>query len=253
MLILFRIVGMFRNRTQSTSTQQTSATARIRNRLSVTVLSSAMVVGGLGLTAVAAASQYHAPQPSKLTAGHVNPYKYYPQDQVASEASVQQSVGPVLPKSEPLSISIPAIKVNSNLQYLGRNPNGTIQVPAPGPKYNEAAWYKYSPTPGELGPSVIEGHIDSAAEGPSVFFELGALKPGNKIYVNLKDGTTAIFTVTAVRQYPKSAFPTSTVYSNTDFAALRLISCSGVFDHATRSYLSDTVVFAALSSSKPTS
>lgn len=244
---------MFRNRAQSRSKEQTSITTRVRNKLSVTVLSSATVVAGLGLIAVAAASQYHAPQPTKSAAGHVNPYKYYPQDKVASEASIQQIVGPVLARSDPLSISIPAIKVNSNLQYLGRNPNGTIQVPSPGPKYNEAAWYKYSPTPGEVGPSIIEGHIDSAAEGPSVFFELGALKPGNKIYVNLKDGTTAVFTVTAVRQYPKSAFPTSTVYSNTNFAALRLISCSGVFDHTTRSYLSDTVVFAALSSSKPTS
>jgi hypothetical protein len=244
---------MFRNRAQSTSKEQTSITTRIRNKLSVTVLSSATVAAGLGLIAVAAASQYHAPQPAKSAAGHVNPYKYYPLDKVAYEDSVQQIVGPVLARSDPLSISIPAVKVNSNLQYLGRNPNGTIQVPSPGPKYNEAAWYKYSPTPGEVGPSIIEGHIDSAAEGPSVFFELGALKPGNKIYVNLKDGTTAVFTVTAVRQYPKSAFPTSTVYSNTNFAALRLISCSGVFDHVTRSYLSNTVVFAVLSSSKPTS
>lgn len=244
---------MFRDKSQTISKGLSSIASRTRNKLSIAVFSSAMVVTGVGLIGVASASQYHAPQPGKLATGHVNPYKYYPQDKVASEASLLQTVGPVLARSDPLSISIPAIKVNSNLQYLGRNANGTIQVPAPGPKYNEAAWYKYSPTPGEVGPSVIEGHIDSAAQGPSVFFELGALKPGDKIYVNLKDGTTAVFTVTAVRQYPKSAFPTSTVYGNTDFAALRLISCSGVFDHTTRSYLSDTVVFAALSSSSPTS
>lgn len=235
-----------------------SVVKRLKGKFSVVVVASLMLVAGLGLIGVAYSAQYHAPQPKKSAAGHIDPYKtfvpssskYYPLDKATAQDSLQSSVGPVLPKSDPVSISIPAIKVNSNLQYLGLNPNGTIQVPSPGPKYNEAAWYKYSPTPGEVGPSVIEGHIDSAADGPSIFFYLGALKPGNHIYVTLKDGTKAVFTVTAVRQYPKTSFPTAAVYGNTNFAALRLISCSGVFDHATKQYLSDTVVFAELTSSQ---
>ncbi|MGH9069375.1 MAG: class F sortase [Acidimicrobiales bacterium] len=151
----------------------------------------------------------------------------------------------------PVSVSIPAIHVQSNLQVVGLNSNGTIQVPQPGPHYNEAAWYKYSPTPGQVGPSIIEGHIDSAAEGPSVFFRLGALKPGEKVDVTLADKTVAVFTITGVRQYRKAAFPTATVYGNTNFAALRLLSCGGSFDHATGHYLSNTVVFASLTSSHP--
>lgn len=233
-----------------------SVSSLIRSKVSSTVLASAMLVSGLGLIGVAYSAQYHAPQPKKSAAGHIDPYKSrianssnYALDNATAQDSIQRTIGPVLAKSDPLSISIPAIKVKSSLQYLGLNSNGTIQVPSPGPKYNEAAWYKYSPTPGQVGPSVIEGHIDSAAEGPSVFFYLGALKPGNHIYIKLKDGTTAVFTVTAVRQYPKTSFPTSEVYGNTNFAALRLISCSGVFDHATKQYLSDTVVFAELTSS----
>jgi hypothetical protein len=157
--------------------------------------------------------------------------------------------GPVVAASAPVAIAIPAIAVNSGLQPLGLNPDGTLQVPQPGPLYNEAAWYKYSPTPGQPGPSVIEGHIDSAADGPSVFFRLGALKPGDQIDVTLADRTVAVFTVTGVRQYPKDAFPTATVYGNTDFAALRLVTCGGAFDSVTRSYKANTVVFAALTSS----
>ncbi|MGH9102658.1 MAG: class F sortase, partial [Acidimicrobiales bacterium] len=162
-------------------------------------------------------------------------------------------IGPTLARSLPVSIDLPSIGVHSSLQYVGLNPDGTIAVPQPGPKYNEAAWYKYSPTPGQVGPSVIEGHIDSAAEGPSVFFRLGALKPGDTADVTLADGTVAVFRITGVRQYPKASFPTHTVYGNTDFAALRLLTCGGSFDYTTHHYLSNTVVFASLTGSHPAS
>lgn len=157
----------------------------------------------------------------------------------------------MLSASKPVAIAIPALGVQSSLQPLGLNPDGTLQVPQPGPLYNEAAWYKYSPTPGRPGPSIIEGHIDSAADGPSVFFRLGALKPGDQIDVTLADQTVAVFSVTGVRLYPKSAFPTATVYGHTNFAALRVLTCGGSFDHAAHSYTANTVVFAALTSSHP--
>jgi len=154
-------------------------------------------------------------------------------------------------RSQPLSIAIPAIGVQSDLLQLGMNPTGTIEVPPLGntPETNEAAWFDDSPTPGEVGPSVIEGHIDSAYQGPSVFFRLGALVPGDTIDVTLADGTVAVFTVTGVRQYPKTGFPTQVVYGNTNFAALRLITCGGTFDYTTHQYLANTVVFASLTSS----
>lgn len=164
-------------------------------------------------------------------------------------------VGPTLARSVPVSIAIPAIGVHSALLDLGLNPTGTIEVPPLGstPQTNEAAWFGGSPTPGSVGPSVIEGHIDSAYQGPSVFFELGALVPGDTVDVTLADGAVAVFTVTGVRQYSKASFPTGVVYGNTDFAALRLITCGGTFDTTTHQYLSNTVVFASLTSSQPAS
>jgi sortase (surface protein transpeptidase) len=159
---------------------------------------------------------------------------------------VPRVVGPVLPSSKPIALDIPAIGVHSALQHLGLTAQQTLQVPAPGPSYNDAAWYKYSPTPGSVGPAVILGHVDSAAQGPSVFFRLGDLRPGERLLVIRADGLAAGFVVNGVRRYPKDRFPTRLVYGNTDHAALRLITCGGPFDHATGRYLDNIVVFASL-------
>jgi sortase (surface protein transpeptidase) len=150
----------------------------------------------------------------------------------------------------PVSVRIPAIGVNSRLLHLGLNPDGTVKVPSIQTSAGLAAWYKYSATPGQIGSSVIEGHVDST-RGPAVFFRLGALRPGNTIDVTLANGVTAVFRVTGVREYAKSRFPARTIYGTADFAALRLITCGGAFDYVTGHYLSSTVVFASLVSSRP--
>ncbi len=191
-----------------------------------------LLVGGAITVGIAALSQHHAPQPSAATAGAIGP-------PVAKGPSVRRSV--------PMSVDIPAIGVHSELLRLGLNADGTIQVPSLATSADEAAWYMYSPTPGQIGASVIEGHVDSY-RGPAVFFRLGALRPGDVIDVTLADGVTAIFRVTGVRDYAKVKFPTGIIYGPTDYAALRLITCGGTFDPATGHYLSSTVVFASLTS-----
>lgn len=188
-----------------------------------------LIIGGGGAVAGALLSQQHAPQPAAAAAG----------------VTGTSGRGPSLPRSMPVSIDIPAIDVNSKLLRLGLNPDGTIEVPSLTSDADLAAWYKYSATPGEIGTSVIEGHVDSYI-GPAVFFRLGALKPGDTIDVTLADGDTAIFRVTGVREYLKANFPDKVIYGGADFAALRLITCGGAFDYSTRHYLSSTVVFASL-------
>lgn len=178
---------------------------------------------------VAALSQQHAPQPS-----------------AAAEGVVSARRGPSLRRSMPVAVSIPAISVHSKLLRLGRNTDGSIQVPPLPGGANLAAWYKYSATPGQIGASVIEGHVDSTS-GPAIFFRLGALRPGDTVDVTLADGIIATFRVTGVREYPKISFPAKRIYGATDYAALRLITCGGTFDYGTGHYLSSTVVFASLS------
>jgi sortase (surface protein transpeptidase) len=153
--------------------------------------------------------------------------------------------GPVLRRSRPVALRIPAIAVDSPLRALGLNPDHTVQVP-PLTRVSYAGWYEYSPTPGSVGPSVILGHIDSAAYGPGVFFRLGDLRQRDKVYVARADGTVAVFEVERVVEYRKNRFPTLQVYGNVDHAALRLITCGGKFDFSTHNYQDNIVAYAAL-------
>lgn len=146
--------------------------------------------------------------------------------------------------SVPVRISIPTLHVSSTIIRLGLNSDGTMQVPS-GP--GKAGWYVHGPTPGELGPAVIAAHV-TWNRTPDVFFRLGAVKPGDQVKVSRRDGSTAIFEITKVAQYAKKDFPTKAVYGTTDHAALRLITCGGVFDGENNRYLDNVVAYAELRS-----
>jgi sortase (surface protein transpeptidase) len=133
---------------------------------------------------------------------------------------------------------------------LGLNADGTIAVPPLGHDA-PAGWYRYLPTPGEVGPAVILGHVDTASDGPAVFYRLRDLRRGDTITVRRLDGGTAVFTVTQVAQYPKLAFPTETVYGAVDHPALRLITCGGTFDPIHRQYRGNVIAYAALTATTP--
>jgi sortase (surface protein transpeptidase) len=150
-----------------------------------------------------------------------------------------------LAASVPTSIDIPAIGVRSAVLPIGTTPGGALAVPK-GPNIDKAAWYENSVTPGQTGPSVIEGHVDTV-DGPSVFFNLGDLRPDDTIKVTRADDKVAIFTVDAVRAYEsKAEFPTTAVYGgDLSTPTLRLITCSN-FDDSIGHYLGNTVVFAHL-------
>src|SRR6201987_2590606 len=192
-----------------------------------------LVFGGAVALLVALLTQQHAPSPAASAAGRVGP-------DGAKEQALHQS--------PPVAVSIPAIGVKSKLLHLGLNKDGTIQVPDLNTSANEAAWYKYSATPGQIGTSVIEGHVDSYG-GPAVFYRLGALRPGNRVSVTLADGITAVFRVTGVREYAKDKYPANIIYGHANYAALRVITCGGDFDSSTGHYLNSVVVFASLVSS----
>lgn len=151
---------------------------------------------------------------------------------------------PELPASPPTRIAIPAVGVDSAVNPVGLNPDGTVQVPAPGPLYDQAAWYSGSARPGQRGPAVILGHIDSAATGPSVFYRLSALRPLDEFTVTRADGRTLVYRVNSVKSYPKDAFPSQAVYGPTTRPEMRLITCGGAFDDRARSYVDNTVVYA---------
>jgi sortase (surface protein transpeptidase) len=145
-----------------------------------------------------------------------------------------------LPLSAPVRLEIPAIEVSSSLVRLGLNPDGTMQVPG---DFRVAGWFTGAPQPGQLGPAVIAGHVDSTT-GPAVFYRLRELHPGDEVRVVRADHRVVRFRVDALASYPKQALPDDAVYGATTTPALRLITCSGSFDRSRRSYRDNLVVSA---------
>jgi sortase (surface protein transpeptidase) len=153
-----------------------------------------------------------------------------------------------LGRSEPVHLAIPAIGVSTGLVPLGLNQDGTIAVPPLG-RAAPAGWYRYLATPGEVGPAVILGHVDSARDGPAVFYRLIDLRAGDQVSVRRADGQTAVFTVTRVEEYAKSHFPTGAVYGAQGHPELRLVTCGGEFDKVHRQYRGNVVVYATFTAS----
>ncbi|WP_083502591.1 class F sortase [Sphaerimonospora mesophila] len=151
-------------------------------------------------------------------------------------------------KGRPTRISIPSIGVSAPVGSIGVDKNGEIEAP-PLSKPNLTGWYRFGPAPGDQGPAVILGHVNTR-RGAAVFSRVRELKRGNKIAVRRADGKTAIFTVDGVEQVSKLKFPTNRVYSNTATASLRLVTCGGVFNAKAHHYTDNIIVYATLTSTR---
>ncbi|WP_164983968.1 sortase domain-bontaining protein, partial [Cellulomonas endophytica] len=111
--------------------------------------------------------------------------------------------------------------------------------------WQRAGWYREGVVPGDVGPAVVAGHVDSS-DGPAVFVGLERLAPGDPVVVTLSDGSTRTFLVDDALRAPKAEFPTSEVYRTTPTPQLRLITCDGDFDRTTGHYVDNLVVRATL-------
>jgi len=139
----------------------------------------------------------------------------------------------------PTRLRIPVIGVDAPLEELALDAAGTLGGPV---RFADAGWYAAGTVPGEVGPAVIAGHVDSKT-GPAVFYRLAQLHSGDVVEV-ARGGTWLEFRVVGIERYPKNRFPRYRVYGPTPDPQLRLITCGGVFDHARGSYLDNTVVYA---------
>ena len=148
---------------------------------------------------------------------------------------------PVVARSVPIAVRIPAIGLAVWLTQLGLNANGTVEVPT---NVQAPGWFSPGPSPGQVGSAVMLGHVDSY-QGPGVFFQLRTLQPGDQINVNLADGVVVTFKVTSVVMYQKTQFPDQQVYGSNGSSALQLVTCGGTFDPQTGHYLSNVVVYSS--------
>lgn len=167
----------------------------------------------------------------------------------AADLSADLGAGPVVAvaavartSSPPVALEVPDLGLDTRLTGTRTGRDGALQVPADA---SRAAWYVDGPAPGDLGPAVLVGHLDSR-EGPGVFQGLTGLGPGDRLSVRRADGTEVEFAVAEVRTYAKREFPTERIYAGDGRASLRIITCGGAFDAETGRYRSNTVVFADL-------
>ena len=146
------------------------------------------------------------------------------------------------PAPPPVRLRIPRMHVDERLVGLRVQADGTLASPA---DFDDPGWYRDGVAPGDRGPAVIVGHVDSF-DGPAVFFKLETLRPGDQARVRRADGTTVIFVVDRVERFAKDSFPTEQVYGATKGPELRLITCGGGFNETTRHYDDNVVAFASL-------
>ncbi len=142
--------------------------------------------------------------------------------------------------ADPMRVYAEAIGVDAPIIPLGLDGSGALEVPD---DVDDTGWWTGGPEPGEQGPAVIAGHVDST-RGPAVFYRLGELQPGDLVDVIRTDGSRVEFTVQRIERHTKAAFPTESVYAPTAGAELRLVTCGGAFDRSSGHYVDNVIVFA---------
>jgi hypothetical protein len=140
---------------------------------------------------------------------------------------------------KPVSIAIPAVGIDARVVPVGLRADRTMEVP----EVDLAGWYEPGPRPGEAGPAVIVGHVDSR-HGPAVFSRLGELRQGDRIAVGQQGGAARSFLVERIERSPKEALPVGRIWHRTRQPVLRLITCGGSFDRSTGHYRDNVIVYA---------
>ncbi|WP_317454092.1 class F sortase [Streptomyces sp. TRM68416] len=151
-----------------------------------------------------------------------------------------------LGRALPQRIDIPGLGVQAPVVARGLDGLGAVDPP-PFDQPGVVGWYAAGAAPGAAGPALLVGHVDTETR-PAVFYRLSALRPGRPVRVVRADGTVAEFTVDDVRVVARDRFDARQAYGAREpgRAELRLITCGGTFDRASRSYTANVVVSAYL-------
>jgi sortase (surface protein transpeptidase) len=202
----------------------------IKEKLTLLASRSLIIVGLLGLSIFSyQIMNFSSYNPPYVSASPV----------ITGGSEIDEAKG--LSRSEPINISIPSINVQTGIHEVGLLENGSLETPQV--MSGLVGWYEKSPTPGEIGPSVLVGHVDTY-KGPSVFWNLGNLQNGDVIQIARVDNSIVEFIVTKKVVYDQSFFGTDEVYGNIEYAGLRVITCGGAYNHITGRYSHNTVIFA---------
>jgi len=144
---------------------------------------------------------------------------------------------------KPITISIPSINVDADIEEVGLDPQRNMDVPK---KAENTGWYRLGPRPGDIGSAVIAGHLDDPNGDPAVFWDLKKLKPGEEIIITDKKGDRHKFIVKKVENYPWDDFPLNEVFADKSGKKLNLITCGGEWNKEERNYSQRTVIYSEI-------
>ncbi len=170
--------------------------------------------------------------------------------QLADPGSVKaETVEPVKEQkltvfNSPKRLSIPKINVLSDVEEVGEDEKGNMDVPK---KVENVGWYKFGFKAGQKGSVVLAGHLDDVNGDPAVFWDLNKLEAGDEIILTDEMGKEWTYVVTRNVTYPYDQFPLQEVFAKDDNAYLNLITCEGSFDQSSKNYSHRTVVYSKLS------
>jgi sortase (surface protein transpeptidase) len=143
----------------------------------------------------------------------------------------------------PVRLEIPAIGVDSQVEKVGLDTEGKVDVPK---LAANVAWFTQSALPGEDGKtSVISGHLDDPY-GPAVFYDLRKLVPGDEMAVTYANGERFIFVVEDKERYATDAVPSQKIFGATPQRMLNLITCDGAWSSGQANYQQRLVVYTRL-------
>ncbi|UQT58361.1 class F sortase [Streptomyces durmitorensis] len=148
--------------------------------------------------------------------------------------------------AKPQRVDVPSLKVRAPVVVRGLDQDGAIDPP-PFEEAGSVGWYGGGTRPGAAGTSLFVGHVDTETR-PAVFYDLSAMRPGEKVRVARDDGSVAEFTVDDVQVLSRDRFDAKKAYGPHEEgrAELRLITCGGTFDRASKTYSANVVVSAYL-------
>ncbi len=147
------------------------------------------------------------------------------------------------PAGLPVRISIPSIGVDAQMEFVGLDTEGKMDVPK---DFDNVGWFELGYRPGEKGNAVMAGHLDTAYGGTAVFYRLKELTSGDEIYVYDEEGNELRFIVTGVEIFPFDRVPLAEIFGPSEERMLNLITCEGVFDNSNQNYSDRTVVYSVM-------
>lgn len=140
--------------------------------------------------------------------------------------------------AEPRRIAIPRVGIAAPIEPVAIRRGGILRVPAVG----RAGWFEGGPRPGEVGRTVIVGHLDTN-QAPALFARVPELGRGTLVAITDARGDVHRYRITGRRQVAKRRFPTSEVYGRAGEPVLVLITCGGEFVPG-RGYEDNVLVYA---------